>query len=398
MATMLIDGTKEEACRLAEANAIRAKTGSSVAIAYDWANNKGFADAIAAIEGGGAVHPNSAWSERVTLSSASSSITFTLTKANDPVAFFVYYDGNLSTGAAPYKTAFVAYDGTDIVGQYITNTNNAQMTYNSSGWSKTYSNGSLTITGSNSNFQAGTYRLLYFYGGTKSDIVTKSVQVGSGATSITFTDVDAYQDILAGECIVYFTSSFGTSYGYSRVAWVDVYLDEMETWGGEMTDQLSKTYNWSVSLSNGNLVLTSSSASSGGYFHQPGYYTLLYLKKNEGSSELQIPDPWVDTTGGSVASTTVTALGSSFTAEKGGRYRVNAFLWRTNTSGTWSCQIYINGTAQTYGSVSWNGNRGTISSYFTLAEDDVVTVRGSSRGTSYTLWLIGWTAAYADLA
>ena len=53
MATELVDATKLDACCTAEANAIRAKTGSSAQIAYDWANSKGFADAIAAISGGG---------------------------------------------------------------------------------------------------------------------------------------------------------------------------------------------------------------------------------------------------------------------------------------------------------------------------------------------------------
>lgn len=53
MATELVDASKLDACCTAEANAIRAKTGSSAQIAYDWANSKGFADAIAAIPSGG---------------------------------------------------------------------------------------------------------------------------------------------------------------------------------------------------------------------------------------------------------------------------------------------------------------------------------------------------------
>lgn len=52
-ADKLIDSTKEAACRTAEANAIRSKTGSSAQISYDFANNKGFADAISAIPSGG---------------------------------------------------------------------------------------------------------------------------------------------------------------------------------------------------------------------------------------------------------------------------------------------------------------------------------------------------------
>lgn len=52
MLDALIDKTKAEACRTAEANAIRLKTGVTGLISYDFANNKGFADAIAAIETG----------------------------------------------------------------------------------------------------------------------------------------------------------------------------------------------------------------------------------------------------------------------------------------------------------------------------------------------------------
>lgn len=49
----LVDSTQLDACCTAEANAIRAKTGGSSQIAYDWANSKGFADAIASIPTGG---------------------------------------------------------------------------------------------------------------------------------------------------------------------------------------------------------------------------------------------------------------------------------------------------------------------------------------------------------
>lgn len=53
MAEMLIDGAKLDACLDAEADAIRAKTGDSNDLTFDFANNKGFADAIAAIPSGG---------------------------------------------------------------------------------------------------------------------------------------------------------------------------------------------------------------------------------------------------------------------------------------------------------------------------------------------------------
>lgn len=48
---MLVNSTKLDACLDAEADAIRAKTGGSADIPFDFANNKGFADAIMAISG-----------------------------------------------------------------------------------------------------------------------------------------------------------------------------------------------------------------------------------------------------------------------------------------------------------------------------------------------------------
>ena len=73
MAMMLIDKTKDSACKSAEADVIRAKTGGSAQIAYDWANNKGFADAIAAIpSGGGGLNVDK---KTVTRSSASAQMT-----------------------------------------------------------------------------------------------------------------------------------------------------------------------------------------------------------------------------------------------------------------------------------------------------------------------------------
>lgn len=53
MAEMLVNSTKLDACLDAEADAIRAKTGGSADIPFDFANSKGFADAIAAIPTGG---------------------------------------------------------------------------------------------------------------------------------------------------------------------------------------------------------------------------------------------------------------------------------------------------------------------------------------------------------
>lgn len=55
MADMLVNSTKLDACLSAEADAIRAKTGGTADLTFDFANDKGFADAIAAIPSGAAI-------------------------------------------------------------------------------------------------------------------------------------------------------------------------------------------------------------------------------------------------------------------------------------------------------------------------------------------------------
>lgn len=55
----LVDSTKLNSCLTAEADAIRAKTGGTAQIPFDFSNSKGFAEAIAAISGGGGVQSGS---------------------------------------------------------------------------------------------------------------------------------------------------------------------------------------------------------------------------------------------------------------------------------------------------------------------------------------------------
>ena len=204
-----------------------------------------------------------------TPSSASSSISFT-GLSGEPTSFVVTSASNLATGSSPWKTASVVYDGTNVIGQVITNTSNAQVTYDSSGFSKSYSNGTLTITGTSTNFQANQYKLVYTYNGSSSNIDTVDVQVGSGATSITFTGLSDEPSYFS--CI--FKSNFSTSSGYQRV--ITVVYDGTSTYGLAMDSGAKAATNWSYTYNNGSLTLSSSGTNAGGYFHQPGYYQLTY--------------------------------------------------------------------------------------------------------------------------
>ena len=201
------------------------------------------------------------------VTSVASSISFT-GLSGEPKAFWFMLDNNISTGT-PSKIAAVVYDGTDLHAQTITNTSNAQVTYDGASLSKSYSNGTLTITSSGASFVTNDiYYGAYVYGGGAID--TKDVQVGSGATSITFTGLEDEPETWS--CI--FKSDFGTSSGYQRTIYVG--KTENGTSGFEMDSAAHNAVHWTSSYSNGSFTITSSGTNAGGYFHQPGYYQLTY--------------------------------------------------------------------------------------------------------------------------
>lgn len=260
----LVDSTQLNSDLTSVANAIRTKGGTQGQLAFP----SGFVTAIQNIPTGGGSGMQ-VGTATATPASAGSSIQFT-GLSGEPTSFSVISAADLATGAAPYKVNAVVFDGTNVIGQYITNTSNANETYDGSGFSMSYSNGTLTITSTNASFQANQYKLIYTYGGSSANIGTDQVQVGSGATSITFTDLPEEPSCW----YVIFTSNIGTSSGYTRT--LCVASDGTNTYGMEMGSSALATSNWSASYSNGSLTISSQSTSAGGYFHQPGYYELVY--------------------------------------------------------------------------------------------------------------------------
>ena len=117
------------------------------------------------------------------------------------------------------------------------------------------------------------YSLIYTYGGAASNIGTSDVQVGSGATSITFTGLE--DEPIYWSCI--FKSNFSTSSGYQRVIWT-TYNEISESLIGMEMDSSAhmSAQHWSYTYNNGSLTITSQGTNAGGYFHQPGYYQLTY--------------------------------------------------------------------------------------------------------------------------
>lgn len=346
-----------------------------------------------------------------TPSSASSSISFT-GLSGEPTSFVVTSMSDLATGSSPWKTASVVYDGTNVIGQVITNTSNAQVTYDSSGFSKSYSNGTLTITGTSTNFQANQYKLVYTYGGSSGNIGTDDVQVGSGATSITFTGLSDEPSYFS--CI--FKSNFSTSSGYQRV--ITVVYDGTSTYGLAMDSSAKDATNWSYTYNNGSLTISSSGTNAGGYFHQPGYYQLTYATgevieltaeplsvtengtytapkgkaytpvtvsvSGSGSSKnVQIGQNTSRTT-----ATSLTAVGPEITVSKTGTYDVYWSGIRTNTSSsyTWGTQLYIGGSAYGTENTTWSSNvQNNHLTNVSLTINQKIRVYGRGRGSSYYL-------------
>lgn len=197
-----------------------------------------------------------------TLSASASSISFTSLSGN-PTSFVVTSSADQSTGGT--KAVAVAYDGTNLFGMDVTT-----QAENDTGFTKSYSSGTLTITATSATFEANEYKLVYTYGGSSSDIHTADVQVGSGATSITFSSLSGRP--LYFSCV--FKSTFSTSSGYQRV--IDVVNDGTNTYGHAFDSSAKAQTSWTYSYSGGSLTITSQGTNNGGYFHQPGYYQLTY--------------------------------------------------------------------------------------------------------------------------
>ena len=214
------------------------------------------------------------------LESAASSITFTGLQA-EPTSFVIYPDSNKSTGS-PANVVAVVFDGTTIHGQTASTTSNANAHYDT-GFTKSYSNGTLTVTATSASFPSDYWYLDYTYGG--GSIETANVQVGSGATSITFTDLDEEPEYFA----VIFKSDFGTSSGYQRVMWL---RKNSNIYGAclDSSVHLTSSY-WTSSYSNGSLTITSQGTNNGGYFHQPGYYQLTYAVDSTGNYQSKTVTP-----------------------------------------------------------------------------------------------------------
>lgn len=212
------------------------------------------------------------------------SLTF-INMLGEPTSWAVLSNGTIATSSTA-TVASVVSDGSSAVGQTITNTSNAQVSYNT-GFSETYISDYSIFQVLSSSAQFGGndgYSLVYTYGGGAID--TKQVQVGSGVTSITFTGLE---DEPACWYVI-FQSNFSTSSGYQRV--IAVANNGTDTYGLEMDSSAHYSdQHWTSSYSNGSLTITSQGTNAGGYFHQPGNYLLVYAYDASGNYQSKTVTP-----------------------------------------------------------------------------------------------------------
>lgn len=402
---------------------------------YDVTN---LAELVVDVSGGGTSSVQ-VGTKTTTLSAEASSISFTGLSGN-PSSFVITSQSDVATNTDGVTA--VVYDGTSLHGQTMTTQVEAD-----TGFTKSYSSGTLTITATTAQFQANAYKLAYTYSGSSSDIHTSDVQVGSGATSITFSSLSGRP--MYWSCI--FKSNFSTSSGYQRV--IAVANDGSSIYGLDMDSSAHAATAWTATYSGGNLTISSGGTNNGGYFHQPGYYQLTYavdgsapeyqvktvtpttstqnVYPDSGYDALEevivnaIPSQYIVPTGNiaitsnttgsntlnvsqyATATVNVPTSGSSMnvqtaqsttrststsgtsvislTCSKAGTYTVRWSTFRSSTSGTWGSRLYIGGTAyETMDTSGWSNHiQNREVTGVSISANQAVAVYVQSRGSSY---------------
>lgn len=216
-------------------------------------------------------------------SSAANSIAFT-GLLGEPKAFVVTIFDPGGTGA---KVVAIVADSTGLHGVYNTG---SQHNY-SAGFTKSYSNGTLTVNApSGVTFAEATgYGLVYYYGDGTLTFKTSTIQPGSGVTAVTFTGTD-----LTEMPVMYatFLESAVNNESYRRVAcYTNSSYDPEEeverSFGAtffsnnapaDTTSSFTATYQTGYSAG---LNINSGGTNAGGYFHNPGTYVLYYLMASD---------------------------------------------------------------------------------------------------------------------
>ena len=254
------------------------------------AGDKTFTDNIAVVDADHIVYSGGGGSGftkghgLVYLESAANSISFT-GLSGEPKAFVVS-DTSLA-GVTSSGVLSVVGDSTGCHGVYTTG---SQHNY-SAGFSKSYSNGTLTVTAPTGvNFAAGAqYSIIYYYGDGTLTFHTSQVSPGSGVTSVTFTGTPLTETPTIYACMLETQVNVES---YRRVACYTnaMYDEDLESQqpiahtfftsnpAAVTTSSFTATYQTGYSTG---LNINSGGTNAGGYFHNPGTYTLYYLMSSD---------------------------------------------------------------------------------------------------------------------
>lgn len=194
--------------------------------------------------------------------------------AGEPKAFIISAR-DVGTGVL-----MVVGDSTGVHGIYNTG---SQHNYSSS-FTKSYSNGILTITAPTgvSFGDYVTYDIVYYYGDGTLTFKTSQVQPGSGVTAVTFTGTDLTEVPAMYAC---FLESAVNNEQYRRVAG---YTNSAYSGSAVSAEGITfltggptnTTSSFTASYNNG-LNINSGGTNAGGYFHNPGTYVLYYLMASD---------------------------------------------------------------------------------------------------------------------
>lgn len=196
--------------------------------------------------------------------------------AGEPKAFILTIrSSNVGSGVL-----MVVGDSTGVHGIYNTG---SQHNY-SAGFTKSYSNGILTITAPTGvTFISDCYYdLVYYYGSGSLTFKTSTVQPGSGVTAVTLTGTDLTE---VPTMYAIFLESAVNNESYRRVAG---YTNSAYSGSAVATEGITfltggpvdTTSSFTASYNNG-LYINSGGTNAGGYFHNPGTYTLYYLMASD---------------------------------------------------------------------------------------------------------------------